>query len=299
MSARASAGTPAGLPRIMAVAQMLGSIASLQLGASCAKSLFPVFGAAGVTSLRIGFAALVLTIILRPLKIRSPAAWRAALPYGATTALMNLFFYLALDRLPMGIVVGIEFIGPLLLGLWHSRGLKDLFWLALTVAGLILLLRPHTDMGNLDPIGLLEASLASVCWALYILSGKRLTAIVEPKMAAALGLVSGTVFISPLLILTLGTTAPAQMHYLPAAFLVALLSSALPYTLECLAMSKLSTRDLGVLYSLEPVAAGCTGFLLLGETLSVANILGILSIVTASAGVVMTGHSPEIPEPPP
>lgn len=285
-------------PRSMATAQMIGSVISLQFGSTLAKTLFPVFGPVGVVSLRIGFAALLLGILLRPFRVMSPSSWRAALPYGLSTALMNMFFYLALDRLPVGVTVAIEFIGPLLLGLWHSRSLRDIGWLMLTVAGLFLLLWPRQHV-TLDPVGVMEALAASVFWVTYILSGKSLTRLVEPRMAAALGLTAAALFVSPLLLWTLGTAGVAHPGLLPAGIGVAIFSSALPYTLECLAMSRLSSRDLGILYSLEPVAATCAGFFLLGESLSLSQIAGIGGIVAASAGVVLMGGNTEELEPPP
>ncbi|MBO1359223.1 EamA family transporter [Acetobacter sacchari] len=284
--------------RFSAVAQMLASVVSLQFGSSLAKSLFPIFGAVGVVSMRIGFAAILLAAIVRPFGRMTRDTWRLAAPYGLSMAGMNVCFYLALDRLPMGVTVAIEFIGPLLLSLSHSRRVLDIAWLALTVAGLTLLLYPHGGGKFPDPVGVLEAALSSVCWVLYIITGKRLAGRVEATIAAASGLFIGGLAMAPWFAATV-VSVLSQPLWLGAGVLVAVLSSALPYTLECLVMKVLSGRDLGILYSLEPVAAACAGLLLLGEALSLQKALGIVCVVVASAGVVLNGQDDDILEPPP
>lgn len=288
---------------MLALTQLVGSMICLQFGSSLAKSLFPLFGATGMVGLRTAFAATALVLFFRSWHAMSRRTLRLVLPYGLAIAGMNLCFYLALERIPLGITVAIEFTGPLVLAFIGSRRLADLGWIALTVLGLALLLRPDTAALP-DMLGVAYAIGAALCWALYIVFGKRMTGKLAPGHACALGLLCSAV------ILCLPCFAPAfiiGLHHpflLGMAALVALCSSALPYALEMQAMHRLSARDLGVLYSLEPVCAACAGIILLHETLSPLRMGGILCIVVASAGTVLTpggkkgpqNEQPELPQ---
>ncbi|GAN68020.1 EamA family transporter [Acetobacter orleanensis] len=285
--------------RLLALTQLVGGIICLQFGSSMAKSLFPLFGAVGMVGLRTAFAAIVLVLFFRSWHVLSRRTIRLVLPYGIAIAGMNLCFYLALERIPLGMTVAIEFTGPLFLAFIGSRRLADIGWVALTVLGLALLLRPDTAALP-DMLGVAYAIGAAICWALYIIFGKRMTGKLAPGHACALGLLCSAA------ILFLPCFTPAfvtGLHHpllLGMAVLVAFCSSALPYALEMQAMHRLSARDLGVLYSLEPVCAACAGILLLHETLSPLRMVGILCIVVASAGTVLTpgkkGPPNELPE---
>nr|WP_298797758.1 EamA family transporter [uncultured Acetobacter sp.] len=288
--------------RILALVQLVGSMICLQFGSSLAKSLFPLFGAGGMVGLRTAFAAIALVLFFRSWHVISLRTMRLVMPYGTAIAGMNLCFYLALQRIPLGMTVAIEFTGPLFLAFIGSRRPADVGWIVLTVLGLCMLLRPDTAALP-DILGVLYAVGAAICWALYIIFGKRLTGKLSPGHACALGLLCSAI------ILFLPCFAPAfwvGLHHpflLGMAVLVALSSSALPYALEMQAMHRLSARDLGVLYSLEPVCAACAGILLLHETLSLLRMAGILCIVLASAGTVLTpgkkrlvSELPELPQ---
>lgn len=273
--------------RLLALVQLVGSMICLQFGSSLAKSLFPLFGPSGMVGLRTGFAAAALVLFFRSWNALSRRTLRLVMPYGVAIAGMNLCFYLALQRIPLGMTVAIEFTGPLFLAFIGSRRLADIGWIALTVLGLCLLLRPDTAALP-DMMGVAYAVGAAICWALYIIFGKRLAGRISPGHASALGLLcSASILFLPCFVPAFGV----GLHHpllLGMAVLVALSSSALPYALEMQAMHRLSARDLGVLYSLEPVCAACAGILLLHETLSLLRMGGILCIVVASAGTVLT-----------
>lgn len=287
--------------RVTALSQLIGSMICLQFGSSTAKFLFPVFGAEGMVGLRTCFAAVVLVCVYRSWNVVSWRALRFVFPYGLATAAMNLCFYLALERIPLGMTVAIEFTGPLLLAFIGSRRLSDVAWLAVTIAGLVLLLRPSSSTPP-DLIGVLFALGAALFWALYIVFGKRLTGKLSAGNASALGLLCGSIVLFVPCFLPAVAIGVMQPSMLALSVIVAICSSALPYALEMQAMHRLSARDLGVLYSLEPVCAALAGILLLHETLSLPRLGGILLIAMASAGTVLTpgkrSSLPDLPEAP-
>ncbi|MBC9009310.1 EamA family transporter [Acetobacter tropicalis] len=287
--------------RVTALSQLIGSMICLQFGSSTAKFLFPVFGAEGMVGLRTCFAAVVLVCVYRSWNVVSWRALQFVFPYGLATAAMNLCFYLALERIPLGMTVAIEFTGPLLLAFIGSRRLSDVAWLAVTIAGLVLLLRPSSSTPP-DLIGVLFALGAALFWALYIVFGKRLTGKLSAGNASALGLLCGSIVLFVPCFLPAVAIGVMQPSMLALSVIVAICSSALPYALEMQAMHRLSARDLGVLYSLEPVCAALAGILLLHETLSLPRLGGILLIAMASAGTVLTpgkrSSLPDLPEAP-
>ncbi len=288
---RAAGAAP---PRSLAAVPMLvGGIASFQLGASIAKSLFPVFGATGMVGLRIGLSCLLLLVLWRPW--REPVSRRlltAIVPYGLSLGLMNLLFYLSLARLPLGAAVAIEFTGPLALAFLGSRRLTDLVWAALVVAGLLLLLDPRRALHAVDPLGVLFAFGAGVFWALYIVFGQRVSRISSGPRSTALGLLVAAVAIVPLCLPAM-TPALHDPGHLAQAAAVAVLSSALPYSLEMAAMRHLTTRSFGILMSLDPALAALAGLALLHEHLAALRWLGILCIVAASAGSALSSRKDE------
>lgn len=281
--------------RVLALSQLIGSMVCLQFGSSTAKYLFPVFGPLGMVGLRTCFAAVILTCVFKSWHVLSWRTIRLALPYGLSTAGMNLCFYLSVERIPLGMAVAIEFTGPLLLAFFGSRQWSDLGWLTLTIGGLALLLKPTSSGHHLDTLGVLFSVAAAIFWALYILFGKRLTGKIAPTHASALGLMCGSmVLFLPGFVpaIAIGVSQPLM---LVLSLLVAIFSSALPYALEMRAMHRLPARDLGVLYSLDPVCATVAGILILHETLSAPRLLGILLIATASAGTVLTPSAKKRP----
>ncbi len=264
---------------------LVASMASIQVGAALAQHLFPIVGAPGTTALRVGLAALILLAIRRPsLKGLNGASWRALGLYGASLGLMNLCFYLALRTIPLGVAVAVEFIGPLVVAAASHRSRLDILWLVLAAAGLALLapLGAHA----LDPTGLLLALGAGVFWGLYILFGQAAGRIGEGA-ASALGMVVAAIVVLPFGIVSAGTRL-LDPGLLPLALIVAVLSSALPYSLEMFALTRLPRSTFGTLMSLEPAIGALSGFLLLGQQLSLRQGAAIVAIITASAGAAFS-----------
>lgn len=275
----------------LALPALFGSVLSYQLGASVAKSLFPVFGPTGTVGLRILLSTIVLWVMWRPWRrLPDRAAWRMIVPYGLSLGIMNLLFYLALARITLGAAVAIEFTGPLTLAFLGSRRRLDLLWALLLAAGLTLLLDPTSALHRVDPIGMLLALGAGLCWALYIVFAKQVSQL-PGGHATGLGMAIASLAVVPVCVPAMLPAAVDPRHLLEA-LLVAILSSALPYSLEMIAMRQMSTRTFGILMSLDPMAAALSGLFLLGEHLPASSWTAILCIVLASVGSVMTGEAP-------
>ena len=269
-----------------AVPAVLLSIVSVQGGAAIAKGLFPLLGAAGTTSLRIGLSALVLLLVVRPrLGKLQPVQWRAVVPYGLALGLMNFLFYCALARIPLGLAVTLEFVGPLGLALAGSRRWVDVGWAVLAGVG-IALITPWQGQG-LDLLGLGFALAAGGCWAVYITLGQRTAAVLPGHQAVAIGMLFAALPVLPFGIAS-GSLLLLTPYLLLLAVLLALFSSVLPFTLEMQALRTLPTRTFSILMSLEPVAAALSGWLLLGEKLAVGQWLAVGFIVVASIGATLT-----------
>ncbi|MFG2863022.1 DMT family transporter [Streptomyces sioyaensis] len=287
MTAEAQAGTAGAAGargRIGSVALVIGGIVSLQFGSSVAVLLFPRAGALGVVTLRLVVAALVLLVVCRP-KVRgyTRGDWATVLAFGVALAGMNSLFYQAIDRIPLGAAVTLEFLGPLILSVATSRRMLSLVWAALALGGVVLLGREGFDGLNLA--GAAFALAAGGLWAAYILlsartgqrfpqaDGLALAMTVAALLSLPLGVVSaGGALLDPV---TLGLGAA-----------VALMSSVLPYTLELLALRKLPASGFAVMMSLEPAAAATAGFLVLHQALGWAEVLAIGLVVVASVGAV-------------
>lgn len=281
---------PALLP---ALALIVGSL-SLATGSSFAKQLFPIVGAQGATSLRTGLAALVLLAIWRPW--RWPLASRdlrnIAL-YGASLGTMNLCFYLALRTVPLGIVVAIEFMGPLLVGLVASRKRSDFLWIVVAVVGLLLLLPLTPGAKGLDPVGTAFAAGAGACWALYVIFGQR-AGSVHGGQATSLGMVFAALVVVPIGAAQAGT-ALLQPSILLAGLGVAILSSAIPFSLDMFTLKRLPKPAYGVLVSMEPALGALVALVILGEALSPLQWLAVLCIMTASVGSTLGVKSVKAP----
>ncbi|MGU3359411.1 EamA family transporter [Methylobacterium sp. M6A4_1b] len=281
---------PAGLAAtLLPVAALLGSIVSLSVGTSFAKHLFPVLGAEGTTTLRVGLSALMLVAIWRPWRLRPSAAdRRSLLLYGAVLGAMNLLFYLSLRAIPLGLAIAIEFSGPLTLALAMSRRAIDFAWIACAVLGLSLLLPLGGISTGLDPIGVGCALGAALCWALYIVFGQRVGHL-HGGRAVAVGMSVAALVVMPFGIAKAGALLlePAMLGF---GLAVAALSSALPYTLEMVALKRMSKQSFGVLLSLEPAVGSLAGLAILGERLSPTEWLAIALIVVASLGNTVSGH---------
>jgi inner membrane transporter RhtA len=269
------------------IAAVLAAMLCFQLGATLAKSLFPIVGAGGTAALRLAIAAAILLAVWRPWHIRSTRQQlRTLIVYGVAMGWMNYFFYLALSYIPLGITMALEFTGPLGIALFASRRPVDFLWIVLAALGLVALLPLGLGGHPLSLLGVLYALGAGACWALYILFGRRAGAA-HGGQITALGTVIGALMIVPLGAAQSGTAllAPA---ILPLALGVAVLSSALPYSLEMYAMPRIPTRTFGVLMSLNPALGAVAGLTFLGETLTLLQWAAIASIVAASAGSAAT-----------
>ncbi|MEN4544558.1 threonine/homoserine exporter RhtA [Pantoea agglomerans] len=274
-------------PIVMPIAVLLIAMLSLQGGASLAKSLFPAVGATGITALRLGFGTLILCIIFKPWRLRFSREQRLPLlMYGLALGTMNFTFYLAIRTVPLGVAVGLEFTGPLALALFGSRRPLDFVWVLLAVIGLWFLLPFGTGMTAIDPLGAALAVSAGACWAIYILAGQRAGAEHGPATVAIGSLIASVIFVP--LGLTFAESGIWTWAVMPIALLVALLSSAIPYSLEMIALTRLPARIFGTLMSLEPAMAAFSGMLFLGETLTGLQWLALLSIIIASAGSTLT-----------
>ncbi len=271
-------------PPLPPTALLLLSIVSTQLGSAVAKSLFTQINPYAVVVLRVGFAAIVLLLLWRPRwRQISRADYLPLVGFGLALALMNLTFYLAIERIPIGIAVALEFLGPLGLAVLNSRRWLDGLWVALAAAG-ILLLAPVGDV-QLDPIGLLLALTAGGFWASYILLSVRVGRALPGGAGLAIAMTIGA-----LLLLPVGLWAGVIGLPLPLlllGFAVAMLSSALPYSLELEALRWMPVQVFGVLLSLEPVTAALMGFLVLRETLSLRAMLAIMLVTIAAAGAAL------------
>jgi len=274
-------------PIVLPIAVLLIAMLSLQGGASLAKSLFPSVGATGITALRLGFGTLILCVILKPWRLRFSREQRLPLlMYGLALGTMNFTFYLAIRTVPLGVAVGLEFTGPLALALFGSRRPLDFVWVLLAVIGLWFLLPFGTGMTAIDPLGAALAVSAGACWAIYILAGQRAGAEHGPATVAIGSLIASVIFVP--LGLTFAESGIWTWAVMPIALLVALLSSAIPYSLEMIALTRLPARIFGTLMSLEPAMAAFSGMLFLGETLTGLQWLALLAIIIASAGSTLT-----------
>jgi inner membrane transporter RhtA len=292
MSSRSTAA-----PIALAIGVLLISMVSYQCGASLAKHLFPQVGAQGATAYRLGLSALIMLLWRRPWRrFGGKRDWRVIWGYGLSMGAMNLVFYMSLRTIPLGIAVALEFTGPLVLALLGSRRLIDFVWIALVVAGLALLLPLRaTQMHALDPVGVMYALAAGVGWALYIVLGKKAGAAYGAD-AVTLGTSIGALLVIPFGVAHAGS-ALLSPALLPYALGVALLSSALPYSLEMVALTRLPARTFSTLLSLEPAIAAVAGVTLLDERLSLLQWLAIVTIIVAAAGTALSVRQPVLTEP--
>jgi inner membrane transporter RhtA len=262
-------------------------MSSIQAGASLAKTLFHTVGAAGAVALRTALATVMLAIVLRPWRVRFTAtSWPALAVYGVSLGVMNFLYYMALRTVPLGIAVSLEFTGPLAVAVLSSRRAIDFLWIALAAAGLSLLLPIGRAQTGVDPTGILFALGAGACWALYIVFGQKAGAAYGPQ-AVALGSVIAAIIVVPIGIAEAGTTLLSAAA-LPYGLAIALLSTALPYTLEMIALTRLPPRTFGILMSVEPVFGSLFGWVMLHEVLNSVQWTAIAIIILASIGTTWT-----------
>ncbi|MBO1031081.1 EamA family transporter [Tessaracoccus sp. SD287] len=264
---------------------VMGSCLSLQFGAALATQLFPVAGAWGVTSVRLVAAALILLVVVRPRTSGWTArTWRWVVLFGLSLGAMNGFFYAAVERLPLGVAVTLEFLGPLTLSAVLSRRPRDLLWVVMALGGVALLgLDGFRGETPLDPLGVLFALVAATLWAIYILLGARVGA-----MAPGQGPLAVAMAVGALAMLPLGAQGAVALFADPVLVVLAigtgLLGSVVPYSLEFAALRRLPRHVFGILLSLEPGFAALVGALLLGQWLGVASWVAVLLVTAASIG---------------
>lgn len=279
---------PANGPAIgPAAGAALLALVSLQTGAAFAKSLFPQVGADGVAALRIGLAAILLCVALRPWKLRlTPALWRNLIAYGAMLGLMNLLIYRSFETIPLGIAISIEVLGPLGVALLASRRPLDLLWIALALAGLVLLPLGAGESG-LDWRGVGFALAAALCWGVYVAVGGRIAHLGSRGVAG--GMAIAALFVVPLGAVQAGPNLLLP-HVLALGLVIAALSSALPFLLDIYALARLPQKLFGILMSASPAISAIAAFLVLGEALSPLQWAGISAITAACAGSALAAR---------
>ena len=275
--------------RLVPFFAVLSSVTFLGIGTSWAKQLFPLVGAQGTTALRVGFSALLLLLIWRPWRWRLSGAdaWAIAC-YGVALGATNLAFYLALRSIPFGVAVAIEFSGPLAMAILSSRRAVDFIWVALAIAGLALLLQPGHGGSTLDPVGVGFALASAACWALYIVFGKRLGHL-HSGHSVSLGLVAAALVVVPVGVAHAGAALLSPM-VLAVGLGVAAISSAIPISLEMVALKRLPREAFGIMISMEPAVAALLALLLLDEHLSGWQWLAIGLVMAASMGSALTAR---------
>jgi inner membrane transporter RhtA len=282
-AAGAGAGAPDPLDRVPPLALVVTGIVSVQFGAALATTLFADLGPSGTVLLRIGFAALIMYVAVRPnWRDYGRADLRLVGVFGIALAVMNLSFYEALDRIPLGIAVTIEFAGPLAVAVIGSRRPLDLVWAFLAGAGILLLANPGGANG-VDPVGVGFALVAGVCWGGYIVLAERAGPRFQGSDGVTMAMVVAAVFPIVPGVIEAGD-ALLDPTTLAIGAGVGLLSSAIPYSLEMEALRRIPRQVFSVLMSLEPAVAALAGFLILGQDLVPREIVAIGLVVAASAG---------------
>jgi inner membrane transporter RhtA len=265
---------------------VVGGVASVQIGAAVATKLFPAVGPAGAVFLRLVFSAIVVWALARP-RVRSIPRRHLSLGvvFGVVLAAMNLCFYLSLNRIPLGIAVTVEFLGPLGVAVAGSRRLLDLVWVGLAATGVALL---AGSGGRLDIVGILLAATAGACWAAYILLSQRVGRVLPGLTGLAIGLSAGAVVMAPIGI-AVGGTALVRPENFGRGAAIAVLSSAVPYSLELAALRRLKASVFSVLMSLEPAMGALSGLVFLGQSLRWREWVAVGLVIVASVGA--TGRS--------
>ncbi len=267
------------------------SVVSVQGGAAFAKGLFPMVGAAGTAGLRIGLSAVILLTAFRPALGRlTRAQWSAVIPYGLVLGVMNLTFYAALTRIPLGLAVTLEFVGPLGLAVFGSRRAVDFVWVLLAGVGVALITPWSGSAAAVDLLGVVLALVAGGLWAAYIVLGKRASKVLPAGESVAAGMLCASLTILPFAFAA-GLLQKMTPGLFTQGLAVALLSSAVPFTLEMMALRVLPARTFGILMSLEPAVAALCGLLFLREQLAPTQWLALLFVSAASAGTTLTARN--------
>jgi inner membrane transporter RhtA len=286
----ASAAVRLNLPPVPAV---LVAMVSVQGGAALATGMFPALGPIGAVTLRIVFSALILLAVFRPaLGALDRPQWQAAIPFGMALGTMNLTFYLAIARIPLGLAVALEFTGPLLVAVLGSRQAKDFLWVGLAGCGIVLL-TPWGGSHNVNGAGAMFALLAGACWAIYIVLGRRVYRMFPGGSGVAVGMLFAALTVLPIALASGGLTR-LHMPLLLQGVAVAVLSSALPYSLEMIGLRAMPARTFGIFMSMEPAVAALCGLLFLREHLNVHQWVAIALVIAASAGTTLAGEKRDV-----
>lgn len=275
-------------PHIQALLLLLIAMISIQSSGSLAKILFQQFPILTVSSLRLLLGSIILAIIFKIWKINfKQVRWKAIVSYGIALAGMNALFYLSIDRLPLGIAVSFEFIGPLSVALYYARQKFDFVWVGLAIVGLVLLFPFDQASQSLDPLGITFALGAGAFWAIYIVAGQKPSGV-SGNHTVCLGMFVGMLCLLPIALFTgmpASVLEPSNLIYFIA---LAVLASALPFSLEMIALRNLSALSFGTLMSVEPAIAALSGFVFLGEQLLWTQWLALTVIIAASIGCTVT-----------
>jgi len=276
------------LSRIPSPALVIGGIASVQFGSAIATTIFHEVGPGGAVLLRLLTASILLCAVTRPsVKGRSRRQLALAALFGLVLAAMNMTFYHALKRIPLGIAVTLEFVGPLGVAVLGSRRRLDLLWAALAIVGILALTRGDTH--GLDALGVVLALVAGGCWAAYILVNARIGQAFPDTSGLALAMCVATIVSLPIGIAEGGAQLVAP-HSLALGASVGILSSAIPYSFELEALRRIATNVFGVLMSIEPAFGALAGLVVLGQALSARELIGIALVVAASAGASLAAR---------
>ena len=271
-----------------AVLLVVAGLACQEVGASFAVLLFPEVGPLGMVMLRLVFSAVILLLITRPtLRGHSRDGWTAVVAFGLVLAVMNGLFYLALERLPLGVTVTIEVLGPLVLSIVAARRASAWIWAGVAFLGILAL--GGGGWERLDPLGVLFALGAAASWAFYILASARVGREFPKLDGLALAMTVGALVALPFGILSAGS-ALLRPEILALGAAVAILSSTIPYALELIALRRLAASAFAILMSLAPATAALAGWLLLGQRLSWLEMVGIALVIFASIGAVRSSQ---------
>lgn len=274
--------------KFLSVFFIIMAMVSIQSGASLAKSLFPKIGAIGVTTLRLFLATIILCFIFKPWKKKIILkSIKSLIIYGISLGLMNLFFYLSLHKIPLGIAVALEFTGPLMVAMFSSRRVLDFLWIIMIIVGLFFLLPVDDKINKLDFIGIMYALFAGIFWGIYIIFGKR-AGNEYGSSTVAIGLFISTLIFFPIGIFNVGIKSLFHISNLPIAFAVAVLSTAFPYTIEMFALVQMPKKIFSTLMSLEPAIGALIGMIFLNEHLVLTQWFALFCIITASICSIIT-----------
>ena len=281
------------MARLIPYLALFAGMLILAGGTSFAKTLFPLIGAEGTSAYRVGISAVLLVAVFRPWRFRLTRADLGAVAlYGVVLGATNLSFYMSLRTIPLGLAIAIEFAGPLTLALIHSRRPVHFVCIGFAVLGLGLLLPLKSGAGSLDPAGMGLAAFAGLCWALYIVFGKRLSHL-HAGQSVALGMSVAAMAVVPFGVAHAGA-ALLNPAIIAAGVAVAVFSSALPYSLEMVALRAIPKRTFGVVLSAEPAVGALAGLVVLHERLTGQQWLAIAAIVAASVGAIATTREPKV-----